>query len=164
VVSLSKRYGIITEYTSFLVDADYRLAVHDLAPRAEESLDKITAGMNEVGSGAVNRSTALKSYSSAQVAPQGYMDSEGKKQKITGVVQSGNRAFFNKNGLWVDTEFEGKSEPVKIQRFSDRAPDVGKYYALGDEVIFLLNGKAIQIAGEGKTDFTQAELNALISR
>lgn len=171
VVSLSKRYGIITEYTSFLVDADYRLAVRDLAPRAEQSLDKISVGMNEVGAGAVNRSTALKSYSSAQVVPQGYVDSEGKKQSLTGVVQTGNRAFFNKNGLWMDTEYEGKIEPVKIQRFSDayfklldRAPEVGKYYALGDQVIFLLNGKAIQIADEGKTDFTPAELNTLITR
>lgn len=153
------------------MDADYRLAVRDLAPRAEQSLDKISVGMNEVGAGAVNRSTALKSYSSAQVVPQGYVDSEGKKQSLTGVVQTGNRAFFNKNGLWMDTEYEGKIEPVKIQRFSDayfklldRAPEVGKYYALGDQVIFLLNGKAIQIADEGKTDFTPAELNTLITR
>ncbi len=171
VVSLSKRYGIITEYTSFLVDADYHLAVRDLAPRAEQSLDKITVDMNEVGAGAVNRSKALKSYSAAQVAPQGYVDSQGKKQNPTGVVRTGNRAFFNKNGLWVDTEYEGKVEPLKIQRFSDayfklldKAPEVGKYYALGDDVIFLMNGKAVQVADEGKTDFTPAELNALISR
>jgi hypothetical protein len=127
--------------------------------------------MNEVGAGAVNRSTALKSYSGALAVPQGYVDSEGKKQNPTGVVQTGSRAFFNKNGLWVDTEYEGKIEPVKIQRFSDayfklldKAPEVGKYYALGDEVIFMLNGKAVQIGDEGKTDFTPAELNALISR
>jgi len=31
VVRLSKKYGIITEYTSFLVDADYRLAAEELA-------------------------------------------------------------------------------------------------------------------------------------
>jgi len=169
VVRLSKRYGIITEYTSFLVDADYRLAVDDLTPRLKKDLSIMS--QEEVGAGAVNRSKALKAYSSAQVAPQGYMDSEGKEQKITGVVQTGNRAFFNKNGLWVDTEYEGKSEPIKVQRFSDayfkllaQAPQVGKYYALGDEVIFLLNGRAIQIADEGKTDFTQAELNTIISR
>jgi Ca-activated chloride channel family protein len=168
IVRLSKRYGIISEYTSFLVGADYRQTADVLAPQAGFIMkDKMR---EEVGAGAVNRSQALKMYSNAQAIPQGYVDSEGKKQNPTGVVQTGNRAFFNKNGLWVDTEFEGKSEPVKIQRFSDayfklldRAPEVGKYYALGDEVIFLLNGKAIQIADEGKTDLTPAELNTLIS-
>jgi hypothetical protein len=90
---------------------------------------------------------------------------------MTGVVQTGNRAFFNKNGLWVDTEYEGKIEPVKIQRFSDayfklldKAPEVGKYYALGDQVIFLLNGKAIHIGDEGKTDLTEPELTSLLTR
>ncbi len=168
VVKLSKRYGIITEYTSFLVDADYRQTADLLAPQVGFVMkDKMKEA---VGSGAVNQSRATKVYSSAIVAPQSYMDSEGRERKMTGVVQTGNRAFFDKNGLWVDTEYEGKIEPVKVQRFSeayfkllDRVPEVGKYYALGDEVIFLLNGKAIQIADQGKTDFTETELNSLIS-
>lgn len=169
VVRLSKRYGIITEYTSFLVGADYRQTAEVLAPQAGfVMMDKMK---EEVGAGAVNQSRALKAYSGASVAPQSYMDSEGKERKMTGVMQTGNRAFFNKNGLWVDTEYEGKIEPVKIQRFSeayfkllDKTPEVGKYYALGDEVIFLLNGKAIQIADQGKTDFTESELNSLLAR
>ena len=169
VVRLSKRYGIITEYTSFLVGADYRQTADLLAPQAGSVMSsKLRGG---TGGEAIDQSKTLKAYSGAQIAPQGYLDSEGREQKMTGVVQTGNRAFFNKNGLWVDTEYEGKSEPIKVQRFSDayfkllaQAPQVGKYYALGDEVIFLLNGRAIQIADEGKTDFTQAELNTIISR
>lgn len=169
VVRLSKKYGIITEYTSFLVDADFRLATHDLAPRAAENLTLRLK--EEVGAGAVNQAKALKSYSSAVVAPQGYLDAEGKEQKMTNVVQIGTKSFFNKNGLWVDTDYEGKIEPVKVKRFSeayfrllDKIPEAGKYYALGDEVIFLLNGKAIHVSDEGKTDFSSSELNSLISR
>ncbi len=169
IVRLSKRYGIITEYTSFLVDADYRQTAEVLAPQVGFVMkDKMK---EEVGAGAVNQSRALKAYSGASIAPQSYMDSEGKERRMTGVVQTGNRAFFNKNGLWVDTEYEGKIEPVKIQRFSeayfkllDKAPEVGKYYALGDQVIFLLNGKAIQIGDEGKTDLSEPELNSLLTR
>jgi Ca-activated chloride channel homolog len=169
IVRLSKRYGIINEYTSFLVDADYRQTAEVLAPQVGFVMkDRMKEA---VGAGAVNQSRATKAYSGAMMAPQTYTDSEGREKKMTGVVQTGNRAFFNKNGLWVDTEYEGKTEPVKVQRFSEayfkllgRVPEVGKYYALGDQVIFLLNGKAIQIGDEGKTDLTEPELNSLITR
>jgi hypothetical protein len=60
---------------------------------------------------------------------------------------------------------------VKVKRFSeayfkllDKVPETGKYFALGDEVIFLLNGKAVHISEEGKTDFTPSELNSLLYR
>jgi Ca-activated chloride channel homolog len=169
VVRLSKKYGIITEYTSFLVDADYRLAADELAPQAgsvmRESMKK------EVGAGAVNQSKSIQAYSMAPVVPQSYLDAEGKEQRTTNVVQTGTRTFFNKNGLWVDTEYEGKIEPIKVKRFSeayfqllDKVPEVGKYLALGDEVIFLVNGKAIHVSDEGKSEFTLSELNSLLSR
>ncbi|MGB8658344.1 MAG: VIT domain-containing protein [Candidatus Zixiibacteriota bacterium] len=169
VVRLSKKYGIITEYTSFLVDADYRLAAHDLAPQAAVRLEGRLK--EQVGAGAVNQAKTLQSITSAVRTSSGYVDAEGKAQTLSNVVQIGNKAFFNKNGLWVDTEYEGKIEPLKVKRFSDayfelldRIPEVGRYYALGDEVMFLLNGQAVEISDEGKTDFTQSELNSLLSR
>jgi uncharacterized protein YegL len=168
VVSLSKKYGIITEYTSFLVDADYRLAVHELAPQAKKGLEK--AALDMVGAGAVDRSKSSKAYIAAPTAPQGYLDAEGKEQRIERIDQIGNRTFFNKNGLWVDSQYEGKTEPIKVKAFSeayfkllDRVPEVSKYLALGDEIIFLLHGKAIQISDQGKEDFTESELNLLVS-
>ncbi len=167
VVRLSKKYGIITEYTSFLVDADYRLAARDLVPQAEGNLrGKLKV---EVGAGAVDQAKTLGIYKKAMQAPQGYLDAEGKEQKINKIVQIGNRTFFNKDGLWVDSRFEGKTEPIKIKKFSDayfkllnKLPQIGRFLALGDEVIFLLGEKAIQIGDVGKTDFTPSELNSLI--
>ena len=167
VVSLSKKYGIITEYTSFLVDADYRLAANELAPEAKKRLEMASA--EEVGAGAVGRSKSTQSYMAAPVAPQGMLDAEGREQRVEKLRQIGDRTFFNKSGLWVDSEYEGKTEPVKVKIFSEayfkllsEAPEVGRFMALGDEVIFLLNGRAIQISNEGKTDFTPSELNSLL--
>ncbi|NIN00984.1 MAG: hypothetical protein GTO24_23730 [candidate division Zixibacteria bacterium] len=168
MVRLSKKYGIITEYTSFLVDADYRLAAHELAPQAEIRLQE--SSREVVGAGAVDRAKKSKAYVSAPMAPSGYLDAEGKEQKLSNIVQTGNRTFFNKNGLWVDSEYEGKIEAIKVQRFSEAyfklltaIPEVGRYFALGDEVIFLLRGTAIHIADQGKADFTASELNSLLS-
>ena len=99
-----------------------------------------------------------------------YFDAEGKETKIEKVAQAGTKTFFNKNGLWVDSEYEGKLETVKVERFSQayfellsRLPEIGKYFALGDNVIFLLNGRAIEIADQGKSDFTELELRELLS-
>jgi Ca-activated chloride channel family protein len=168
VVSLSKKFGIITEYTSFLVDADYRLAAHELAPQAQERL--MESSRDVVGAGAVDRAKKSQAYVVAPVAPRGYLDAEGKEQRLSKIVPIGNRTFFNKNGLWVDSEYEGKIEAVKVQRFSEAyfkllssVPEIGAFYALGDEVIFFLHGKPIHISDEGKTDFTPSELNSLLS-
>jgi len=168
VVRLSKKYGIITEYTSFLVDADYRLAAEVLAPQVGSVMrDRMKV---KVGAGAVNQAEASKKMSQAGQAPRGYLDAEGKEQKVTKIVQIGNRTFFNKNGLWVDSEYEGKIEAVKVKNLSEayfkllgKVPEVGRFFALGDEVIFLLDGKAIHVSGEGKTNFTPSELNSLLS-
>lgn len=169
VVSLSKRYGIITEYTSFLVDADYRLTERDLVIDAKKRI--FGAMKEESGAGAVNRAKASQALRSGAMAPRSYTGGDGREQMITSIVQAGARTFFKKDGLWVDSEYEGKTDPVKVKRFSEayfklirREPDVGKYLALGDEVIFLVNGTAVHVCDEGKTDFTESELDALIGR
>lgn len=169
VVGLSKKYGIITEYTSFLVDADYRLTEKDLVLGAKKRL--FGAMKEESGVGAVNRAKASQALRSGAMAPQSYTSSDGREQMITSVVQAGARTFFKKGDLWVDSEYEGKTDPLKVKRFSDayfkilhRLPDVGKYLAIGDEVIFLVSGSAVHICDEGTTDVTESELDALIGR
>ncbi|MGB2804032.1 MAG: VIT domain-containing protein, partial [Candidatus Zixiibacteriota bacterium] len=112
VVGLSKKYGIITEYTSFLVDADYRLAAEELSTQVGFVMrDRMEA---QVGAGAVNQAKASKKMSGAAQAPRGYLDAEGKEQKVTKIAQIGNRTFFRKDGLWVDSEYEGKNEAIKV--------------------------------------------------
>ncbi|UCB51956.1 MAG: VWA domain-containing protein, partial [Candidatus Zixiibacteriota bacterium] len=169
VVRLSKKYGIITEYTSFLVDADYRLALRDLAPTAEK---KLKAGLKEqVGAGAVNRAMVQKDVTAAVRTQRGYVDAEGTEPRVTRMAQIGNRTFFKKDGLWVDSQYEGKIEAIKIKGLSEayfkllsEVPEIGRFLALGDEVIFLLHGKAIQVSDEGKSNLTAAELKSLVGR
>ena len=169
VVRLSKKYGIITEYTSFLVDADYRLAAHELAPQATKKFAESSVDM--VGAGAVNRAKATRGQMGALQAPQAFLDAEGKEQKVTRMAQIGNRTFFKKNGLWVDSQYEGKIEAIKVKSLSEayfkllsEVPEIGRFLALGDEVIFFLHGKAIHVSDEGESDFTAAELKSLLGR
>jgi len=169
IVRLSKKYGIITEYTSFLVDADYRASAEDLARPAEERLNE--AVKMEVGGVAVNRSQASKSVMQAPRAVDSYKDAEGNERKVTEIVSAGERTFYRKNGLWVDSEFEGKTKTLKIKRFSkayfellDNAPDAAKYCAVGDAVIFVIHGNAVEISDEGKSEFSAFELRSLVGK
>jgi Ca-activated chloride channel family protein len=168
VVRLSKRYGIINQYTSFLIDADYQLTTRELSRGVARPWEELSN--EQVGAGAVGQAKSLSMAKVAQAPMSGYFDSEGKFKKIERVAQAGTKTFFNKNGLWVDTEYEGKLETIKVERFSQayfkllsRVPEIGKYLALGDKIIFLLNGKAIEISDQGKSDFTESELKALLS-
>ena len=169
VVRLSKKYGIITEYTSFLVDADYRLAAHELAPQATKKFAESSVDM--VGAGAVNRAKATRGQMGALQAPQAFLDAEGKEQKVTRMAQIGNRTFFKKDGLWVDSQYEGKIEAIKVKSLSEayfkllsEVPEIGRFLALGDEVIFFLQGKAIHVSDEGESDFTAEELKSIVGR
>ena len=169
IVRLSKKYGIITEYTSFLVDADYRTALKDLVAPAEKLLNE--SAKVEVGGVAVNRTQADKMVAKAPRALDAYQDAEGNEHKITKVVQAGARTFYDKDGLWVDSEFEGRIETFKVKRFSEayfelvtRAPEVGKYCAVGDAVIFVMRGRAVEISDEGKSELTDSELRSLVGR
>jgi len=169
VVRLSKKYGIINQYTSFLVDADYRLTARELSMDAAPKISALSE--EQVGAGAVSQARTLGEAKKAAQAPMpGYVDSRGEFKRIEKVAQAGTKTFFNKNGLWVDSEYEGELETIKVKSYSDayfkllsKVPEIGKYFAMGDKVIFLLNGKAIEISDQGKTDFTESELKALLS-
>jgi Ca-activated chloride channel family protein len=155
IVHLSKRYGIITEYTSFLIDADYRLADRDLRIQAEEALRAPLK--KETGAGAVYQSKNLLALQNAPIATQAYLDSSGKQKKVSEIVQMGNKTFFKKGELWVDSEYDIKFKTIKIQRFSSAYfelakifPEFEKYLSLGDKVIFVFKGKVIEIADQGE--------------
>lgn len=169
IVRLSKQYGIITEYTSFLVDADYRASAEDLVRPAEERLQE--ASKEEIGSAAVNLTLGDKRAMQAPRGLNSYRDAAGNEHIVSKIVQAGGRTFCEKKGVWVDSEFEAKTTPLKIKRFSkayfdllDRAPEAAKYCAVGDDVIFVINGNAVEISDEGKSEFSAFELQSLVGK
>ena len=68
------------------------------------------------------------------------------------VKQIGDKAFILRNGVWTDTTFDpSKMTPNKIQFGSDgyfdllaQHPEWGQYLALGDRVIFVVDGSAYE--------------------
>ena len=167
IVRLSKKYGVMTEYTSFLVEVDERVAMRDLQLEAKENLSRAAA--SQTGGWAVNQSSNMRSLQkSAQVPASTYYDAQGKQRKITGVAQRRERAFFNKRGNWVDTEFSKDRKVIEVKRFSrayfqlmERDDTLGEYISLGERVLFNVGKYAIQIEDEGKEEFTEKELTKI---
>ena len=152
IVELSKQFGIITPYTSFLVEepglnADEaamrfrRSAVPDLAP---------AAGAPSTGSVAVD--TALEV---GKIAAGGTIYSATNSLGIdqaAAVRNVGDHSFFLDDGVWTDASYDGAST-AKIGFASDgyfdvleKRPDWGAYFALGEQVLFVVQGRAYEIA------------------
>jgi Ca-activated chloride channel family protein len=190
IIRLSKDYGIMTEFTAFLVtEPEARtLSTSEQLRRAEYGFAR--AESEEAGSWAISQSqnasrlrlqeapNAMQSrVAAAPGAPslaggvqgnQGYFDAEGRAQELRGVQNVGARTFYQEGRRWVDNRRTSGQNVVRIQQFSRAhlqlaaaSSELARYLALG-EVTVVLNGNAVEIGTEGKTELTAAELTDLV--
>lgn len=168
IVDLSKRYGIMTEYTSFLVDTEVTVAREELALEAGKLM--ADAFEKKTGAGAVSRALDLGSLKSQAAAPGNiYLDEKGQVRKVTGVKRVGTKTFYLKKEVWTDNDYHPDQKVIEVKRFSDayfqligRSTMMGRYLALGDQVIVSLRGGAVKIGETGKQNLSEAELDRLL--
>jgi Ca-activated chloride channel family protein len=162
VVDLSIRYGIITPYTSFLVEeTEMALREEGRAEIADEVKAQATASpAPAAGAQAVERSVGEKALSEAEspAAPElppdlgsGVVDEYG--HETSPVKYVGDKTFVLHEGVWTDTIFDPdrmETTPVSFggeDYFALVAarPEWGRYFALGDHVIVVLDGTAYEV-------------------
>lgn len=174
VIELSKKYGIITEYTSFLVTGDEesrRRIVSLPAPlAAREKKSEMTDYMApQSGASAVGQAWGVQKQKQAdQVAGVGRFSVEGQEIVSSNVTQVGTQAFFQVGNNWIQGNLKGDKYDLEIKRFSrayfqllDKNPALGKYLGLGNEVRLQIGTQVVQIADNGKETLTESELKAL---
>jgi len=134
IKALSLKYGIVNEYVSMLILED-----EPLPPGAFE--EQFAA---DTGKGAVDASTGMRDQKETNVAQSG---AQGEDVRIVG-----SRIFVNKDGVWTDAEYEEGRPTINIEYASNgyfnmvaTNPDLGKYFALGNNVIFLHDGEFYQV-------------------
>jgi len=170
IVALSTRYGILTEYTAFLAEEGARLG--DVVAHREVR-SKITAAYAPVaGDWATSqRENAQLLRAQSNLAMQNVQyDKEGNVFRFQQAQTRNNQAFFNRAGNWEDARYKkGIHNVVQVKAFSKayfqlthRAPMLNQYLSLGERVLVVTNGQAIQIADEGKEVFTEEELDNLL--
>ncbi len=164
VINLSIRYGIITPYTSYLIEEDDIFSQTGRESIAEESMQGLAEPAEVSGERAVEAAAQQADLAAAEAplaAPSAEVVLEGERVvSVDEVVQLvGSKTFVLRDGLWVDTAFDADGRaPEEVGFASDAyfdllsaAPELGQYLALGPQMLVVHDGVAYQIVtGQGQ--------------
>jgi len=164
IIALSKKYGIINQYTSFLVKVEPTMP---LAQAADLFRREAVSLASPVGRGAVEASKNARAIQEYSLIKGGFDAQYGNDEKGRKAVETtGGKTFFRQNEKWVESDRDNKKPVVKIKPFSPAyfvmlklKPEFGKYTALGKEVSFDAGKVTVEIAEDGKENLTKEELN-----
>lgn len=159
VVALSTRFGIVTPYTSFLVE-EPRLALsqagRDQLERTLQATQAVQAPGATGGAAAPRSGEAVVEKSVAEQALQAAEQAAAPAASSPAgqmLRQVGAKTFLFDGMAWVDTAYDGTKTQAEVVVFgSDRYfavlaqyPEIGPYLALGERVTVILAGQAFAI-------------------
>jgi Ca-activated chloride channel family protein len=170
--SLGERYGIPTEFTSYLV-TEPRLA-------AQAATGGVATPMRlqDVSATAADRRfESAKAASAQRVAtnmvaidsmaavapPSAPGDGRVSTQRVNG------RTFVLRDGVWTDTRYRASIPTTSVKPFSrayfellDRLPELRAIFVLGARVLVVGKDRAISLSDTGAAQLSAAELNAIV--
>ncbi|MFQ5753841.1 MAG: VWA domain-containing protein, partial [bacterium] len=139
IVALSKRYGIITPYTSFLILEDHPAG------------NNFSGLQDQTGERAFSDASNIGHYRSAKNPAEVMSDY---------VRYVGNKTFFLRDSFWVDTEFSGEENLMDVEFASDKYfnllksnPNLGQYFAIGKNLVVCFDNSAYKVHEAG-VEFT----------
>lgn len=174
VVNLSIRYGIITPYTSYLIEEDDIFTQSGRETISEEvvmegeavEVTRIVSGAAAVEEAAVVSEMAaaeapLPLATAAARAADGVANEPVAAGEVVQFV--GSKTFVLRNDVWMDTAYEQERHTVQAIGFASEAyfdllsaaPELGPYLALGQRVLVIYGDQAYEIVeGEGQSAVT----------
>lgn len=175
IVNLSIRYGIITPYTSFLIDENDILSQtgREQAVQAFSQAASSLAGARS-GAGAVTAADAFGGLSSASApAPMalptasalmpGQSDgtAESAGYQPSPIQTVGSKTFIWRDSVWTDTTYnpdDASAPRVTVEFLSDayfdlllELPELADYFAIGQQVIVVIDGTVYEVTAEPVT-------------
>jgi Ca-activated chloride channel family protein len=164
---LGLRYGIITEYTSYLVEEPM---LTDRRPELLESRMRRMAPPARAQTGAVAFESAAKSSQMREVDRLDDADSLAGDGALGGEVKHvGRRAFVLRDGVWTDVGFEPGLLTIEVAPYSQayfelvrRLPVLKTYFALSDRLLIVGGGVALELSAGGVTRLSSTELEAVV--
>jgi Ca-activated chloride channel family protein len=145
IVDLSVRYGIMTPYTSFLVEEEQDIFTPEGREEAAQEMwmQATAVPAPAVGAGAVEDAENREALRSTDKA------ADSSEQ----VKYAGDKVFVLREGIWTDTTYDSSMETVKIGFGSEdyfallaAHPEWGQYFSVGQELIVVLDGTAYQVS------------------
>ncbi|OPZ88032.1 MAG: von Willebrand factor type A domain protein [bacterium ADurb.Bin429] len=184
LITLSKTYGVLSQYTSFLVDLDVNAPPSPIGavPNAQrDAADLMTAYARSVDAsrgieagidGArQSRNTKLSAKAEQVKGPSSQLmyDEAGNAMQVTSLRNVNQRSFVQAGAQWVDTQYSPKQPVVKVRVFSaayfqlaNAHPQMARFMSVGHNVTVALRDTAVQVSDGGQeTEFTTAEMKDL---
>jgi Ca-activated chloride channel family protein len=172
IVNLSVRYGIITPYTSFLIEEDDILTQtgrEEAQTRLAQQAQSLSS--NASGAAAVDAADQFGGFAAAEAPAPMLMPTNGvggggmvmDEAEADGTLSAGEpvnpiqtvgvKTFILRDGVWTDTTFQPDTmETEKVEFLSDayfallsEKPEIGPYLAIGERVIVVLDGTAYEV-------------------
>ena len=164
IITLSKKYGIINQYTSFLVKVEPTMPLAQAAQQFRHEAANLAA---PAGREAVAASKMAQENKGALTRNDGFDAQYGNDESgRAAMAVAGGKTFFRQNEKWVESDRNDKKPVVKIKLFSPAyfamlklRPEFGKYVSLGKKVSFDAEKVTVEIADDGKEKLTEEELN-----
>lgn len=165
IIALSLRYGIITPYTSFLIEEDDIFGGEGRARMLDTLADALgDLSRSFTGSAAVDAAVDMGAMTQAEApAPAMALPNQPMMEELeTGDEPAPasnplrtvrDKTFIRQDGVWTDTTYEPEAMTPETVAFLsddyfdllDRLPELGAYFALGDQVIVVIDGAAYQV-------------------
>src|SRR6266516_2586023 len=170
---LALRYGILTEYTSYLVQEPNQVVVRPMFDRAPSAAP---APQDQAGAAAVERSRAERALSgSLQLSAVTVTGAAADSVSTRGAAEArrservGGRVFVWRDSTWTDIAHGDSLQVVSVAAFSDayfallRAlPELVKPATLAPAVLVAGRRVSIKIEMSGKSVWAEGELDRLV--
>ena len=185
IVRLSKEYGIVTPYTSYLVLEDkeaYRR--HDIStrgtllPSARPEPRAALGGADWYSSGERWTDEGVSGRKAVELSEglREWKEADAVSDRAAGAPQAsisrvGGRTFVNISGVFVDSDYEEGMDVLKLKWGSDAyfaaldaMPELKDYLALGESVVVVIDSKALVVADEGEEDMSADDIKAFFAK
>jgi Ca-activated chloride channel family protein len=166
VVELSIRYGIITPYTSFLIEEDdifTQTGRERVVEGAQEEMEALSAEP-PFGADAVEKAAeagAMRNLEAPMALPTMVAPGQGGEpvQVAELIKYVGSKTFVLRDGVWIDTAYDPATmDATQVGFMSDgylelvvAVPELGDYFALGERVIAVYDDMAYEtVNGPGE--------------
>jgi Ca-activated chloride channel family protein len=170
---LGLRYGIITEYTSYLVE-EPMLAANDPRVALDRARGMAAAPGEQWGAVAFSqaetssRLRAVEKLADADRWVAGTV-AEGSPARAGTVRHVGRRLFVLRDGCWTDRTYDGDLERIRVAPFSEayfelvrRLPALKTYFALGERLLLAGRSVAIELTAEGLSSWPAEGLRRVL--
>ncbi|MCK5145344.1 VWA domain-containing protein [bacterium] len=179
IVRLSKRYGVMSPLTSFLVTEDVQMVDRDLR-RINNSGAALRGSALPKGSVMAFDGVKVFEAAMAQQPVSGVqavkMSKNVREMKEAETVEMpddvkriGSRTFYLNDDMWVDSEYtDEKTIDIKYgslayREFALMSIDNARVLALGEKMIFKHAGRFVKISYSGRTEWNAGEMEKVFA-